>query len=140
MKSLPIFKDNGFYYIPLKDSVDQFTIKHSKIIQSWPINDSSLIRQFASTLKNETFENFEDKYVIDTVLTINNKPFAVIGFKSFDTANSASILSLKAVTSIEGNIVNFLFESRKTYYDRKSNAYLQNSFEALKTIRISNGR
>ena len=138
-KTLPIFKDNGFYYFPLKDSVEQFTIKHPKIFSPWPFNDTSLVRQFSGRLKSEAFENNGNKFIIDTLLTIGTQHFAVIAFTSFDTAKKATIQMLNAMTSIKGNVVELFFEFRKSYKDTLSNGFIKNSFDALKTIRVSNG-
>jgi len=138
-KTLPIFKDNGFYYVPLKDSVEQFTIKHSKIFSPWPFNDTSLVKQFSGRLKSEAFENNGNKFIIDTLLTIETQHFAVIAFTSFDTTKKARIQFLNAITSIKGNIIELFFEYRKSYSDTLSNDFIKNSFNALKTIRVSNG-
>ena len=138
-KTLPIFKDNGFIYFPLKDSVEQFTIKHSKRFSPWPFNDTSFVRQFLGRLKSEAFENNGNKFSIDTLLTIGTQHFAVIAFTSFDTTKKAKIQMLNAMTSIKGNIVELFFECRKSYADTLSNDFIKNSFDALKTIRVSNG-
>ena len=138
LKTLPIFKDNGFLYFPLKDSVEQFTIKHSKIFSPWPFNDTSLVRQFSSRLKSEAFENNSNKFIIDTLLTIGTQHFAVIAFKSFDTTKKTKIQILNAMTSIKGNMIEFLFEYRKSYSGNLSNDFIKKSFDALKTIRVSN--
>ena len=138
-KTLSIFKDNGFIYFPLKDSVEQFTIKHSKRFSSWPFNDTSLTKQFMGRLKSEIFENNDNKFSIDTLMTIGTQHFAVIAFTSFDTTKKIKIQMLNAMTSIKGNIIELFFEYRKSYVDTLSNDFIKNSFEALKTIRVSNG-
>jgi hypothetical protein len=138
-KLLPIFKDNGFIYFPLKDSVEQFTIKHPKRFSPWPFNDTSLVRQYLGRLKSEAYENSSNKFDIDTVLTIGTQHFGVIAFTSFDTTKKVKIQILNAMTSIKGNIVELFFEYRKSYSDTLSKDFIKNSFDALKTIRISNG-
>jgi hypothetical protein len=139
-KSLPIFKESGFYYFPLADSVEQFTIKHSKIAEPWPIVDTSLVSQFAGKLKNEAFENHSGKFIIDTILKVDNRNVAVIAFHSFDTTKRAKVHILNALTSIDGNLIELFFESRKSYQDTASSNFVQTSFNALKTLRIRSGR
>ena len=136
---LPIFKDNGFIYFPLKDSVEQFNIKHPKIFSPWPFNNTSLVRQFSGRLKSEAFENNGNKFIIDTLLTIGTQYFAVIAFTSFDTTKKAKIQMLNSMTSTKGNIIELLFVYRKSYSDPLANDFIKNSFDALKTIRVSNG-
>jgi len=139
-KTLPIFKDNGFIYFPLKDSVEQFTIKHLKRVSSSPFTDTSLGRHFLAKLKSEAFENNSNKFIIDTLLSIGTRHFAVIAFTSFDRTKQAKIQILKAITSIKGNMIELYFEYRKSYADTLSNDYIKNSFYALQTIRVSNAR
>ena len=139
-KLLPIFKDNGFYWIPLKDSVEQFTIKHPKLTRQWPINDTSLVRQFSGRLKNEAYENRSDKFLIDTVLKVDNLIIAVIAFNSIDTTKNIKVQILNAMTAIDGNLIELFFEYRKSYKDTVTSNFIQTSFDALRTIRVSNGR
>jgi hypothetical protein len=140
LKTLPVFKETGFYYFPLRDSVEQFTIKHSKVAQPWPIVDTSLVKQFAGKLKNEAFENHSGKFSIDTILWVDNRNVAVIAFDSFDKTKRAKVHIINALTSVNGNLLELSFESRKSYQDKTSSNFIQTSFDALKTLRINNGR
>ena len=139
-KTLPIFKETGFYYHPLADTVEQFTIKHSKSAKPWPIVDTSLVIQFADKLKNEAFENRSGKFSIDTIIKVDSRNIAVIAFESFDTTTKAKVQILDALTSVDGNLIELYFESRKNFRDTASNKFIQTSFDALKSVRISNGR
>ena len=139
-KTLPIFKDNGFIYFPLKDSVEQFTIKHPKRVSPSPFTYTYLARHFLGKLKSEAFENNDKKFIIDTLLTIGNRHFAVLAFTNFDTTKKTKIQILKAMTSIKGNMIELYFEYRKSYADSLSNDFIKNSFNALQTIRVSNGK
>jgi hypothetical protein len=139
-KSLPTFKETGFYYFPLTDSVEQFTVKHSKVAESWPIRDTALVTQFASKLKNEAFENHSGKFSIDTILKVDNRNVAVIAFDSFDSTKRAKVHIVNALTTVDGNLVELFFESRKSYQDSTSSNFILTSFDALKTLRINNGR
>lgn len=137
-KDLPIFKESGFYFEALKDSVEQFTIKHAKITQANSTPDAMVVNHYLLKLKSETVENISGKYLIDTLITINEKPFAVLAYTVTDTANRITIQKLTAITAIQGNGIEFYFESRKKFKNQASTKFIQNSLVALKTIRISN--
>ena len=137
-KGLPIFKENGFIYFPLKDSVEQFTIKHAKLFSPWPFYDTLLVRQFSGKLKSEAYEANSQSFLIDTIMTIGKQHFAAVAFTSFDTSRNTKIQILNAATSIKGNIIEFFFEYRKSYTDTLANDFIKNALEALKTARISN--
>ncbi len=139
-KKLPFFKDDGFYWYPLTDSVESFTIKHPKVTRQWPIDDTILIRQLSGRLKLQAYENKSGKFSFDTVLTIGKNVIATIAFSNYDTANKASIQMLNASMIINGNLIEIFFECRKSYIDTLSKKFIYTSFEALKTIQISNGR
>lgn len=137
-KSLPIFRESGFYFEVLKDSVEQFTIKHAKIATPNSTPDTLVVNHFINKLKSETIDNTSGKYLIDTLITINEKPFAVLAYTITDSANKITIQQLSAITAIQGNGIEFYFESRKKYMDSASVNFIQNSFAALKTILVSN--
>jgi hypothetical protein len=133
-KNFPVFKESGFYYKSLKDSVYQFTIKHAKITFVNPTNDTLVLNHYTHKLKDEAFENLSGKYLIDTLITLNKKPFSVIAFTSIDTTNNAIIQILNAITSIHGNLIEFYFENKMIGKDFGSKEFIQNSLAALKTI------
>jgi hypothetical protein len=137
-KNFPIFKESGFYYRSLKDSVEQFTLKHSKLISRGSTSDSMVIDHFTKRIQNEVFENFSGKYLIDTLITVDKKPFYIIAFITNDTTNKAIIQMLNAATSIHGNLVEFYFESRKIDKDSGSKEFIQNSLASIKTIQFRN--
>ena len=135
-KNFPIFKESGFYYKSLKDSVYQFTIKHAKITHDNSTSDTFIVNQYAHKLKDEEFENLSGKYLIDTLITLNKKPFSVIAFSTIDTTNKAIIQKLNAITSIHGNLIEFYFENKHIGKDSSSKEFIQSSFAALKMIRF----
>lgn len=137
-KSLPIFKESGFYFEVLKDSVEQFTIKHTKTATANVTPDTLVVNHFIGKLKSETVENIAGKYLIDTLITINDKPFAVLAYTVTDTANRITIQKLTAITAIQGNGIEFYFECRKKYMDSDSVNFIRNSYAALKTVLIAN--
>jgi hypothetical protein len=79
-KALPFFKDNGFYYFPLKDSVEQFTIKHPKIVRRKGMNDSlftqyesSILQYLRQRFKSELSYKTNKKIITDTIVSVNKK-------------------------------------------------------------------
>lgn len=138
-KSLPIFRESGFYYEALKDSVEQFTIKHTKINTTNGTPDTLVINHFINKLKSETVD-ISGRYLIDTLITINEKPFAVFAYTVPDTANKVTIQKLTAITAIQGNAIELYFESRRKYKESALTNFCVNSFEALRTIHINNNK
>lgn len=134
--SLPIFKESGFIYKTLKDSVEQFTLKHSKILKPWPFKDSVMVNMYLEKLKSEAYENRENKYLIDTILHIDNRRYAVIAYTSYDTTIKAKINILNAATSVKGERIEFYFEKRNSYKDKNSEIFLSTSLESLNSIRL----
>jgi len=135
-KFLPVFKDNGFFWIPLKDSVEQFTIKHSKLMGLWKTNDTSLVRVLSKRLKEGAFENRSNNFLVDTIMKIKDQNIAAIGFINIDTLNNTKLQVLNAITLIDGNLIELFFEYRKSYVDTISTDFMKTSFDALKTIRV----
>ena len=134
--TLPIFKESGFIYKTLKDSVEQFTFKHSKILKPWPSEDSIMAKMFIQKLKSEAYENRENKYLIDTILNIDNRKYAVIAYTSYDTTIKAKINILNAATSVKGERIEFYFEKRNSYQDKNSENFLATSLKSLNSIRL----
>lgn len=139
-RTLPIFKESGFYYFTLKDSVEQFTIKHSKLNYPGQMSDTIQKNYLRDRLKNEAEKYPSGKYLIDTILTIDGRYFPVIGYRTYDTVKKTTTQYLSANTALKNNFLQFYFESRKSYPDTSSTDFLRNSFRHLKTIKIKNGR
>lgn len=139
-KHLPVFKESGFYWEPLQDSVEQFTIKHPKLTIQWPIYDTSLVRQQSGRLKYRALEYGSNKFLIDTVFMVGKLNIALIAFNRFDTSKNVDVQNLSALTAIDGNLIEIYFEYRKSYEDADGANFIKTSFDALKTIRITNDR
>jgi|JI6StandDraft_1071083.scaffolds.fasta_scaffold214220_1 hypothetical protein len=140
-KNLPFFKDDGFYWHPLKDSVESFTIKHPKVTRQFTKDDTMLIRQLSGILKhNYLYERNVSNFSIDTVFIIGDNTVAAIAFSDYDTSNKANVQMLNAMTVINGNLVEINFECRKSYNDPLSKKFIHNAFEALKKMQINNSR
>jgi hypothetical protein len=135
-KVLPIFKDNGFMYFPLKDSVEQFTIKHSKLNYAWQMADTSLVPFLMAKLKSEAAKYPSDNYLIDTVIEIDNRLLPVIAFATFDTVNKTTTQYLNTAIPLKENLLRLFFEYRKNYNDTSSKTFIKYSFEALKKLQV----
>jgi hypothetical protein len=139
-RTLPLFKESGFIYFPLKDSVEQFTIKHSKVNYKWQIPDTILKKYLSGRLKYEANKYPSGKYLIDTTLTIDQRFFPAIGYITYDSTDKTTTQYLSACTALKENLLEFFFEYRKNNQDLSSDNFIRNSFKYLKTIRIINSR
>ncbi len=137
---LPIFKESGFMWIPLEDSVEQFTIKHSKLNYSWQMSDTAMKRYLYLKLKNEARKYPDVAYVVDTILNIDNRYIPVIGYLTYDSTNKTTTQYLDAITALKNNTLQLFFEYRKSHPDSIGHDFINNSFRFLKSIKIQNGR
>ncbi len=135
-KQLPIFKETGFSFAPLKDSVCQLTIVHSKVMKPLAIADSSLPAQYLFAMKKEISAGRATIFVYDTVIKKDGKNFAVIGYEVLDTVNNTMIKVLRSATAIKGNMLQFVFERRNKKDDALSPQFLEQSFDVVKNISI----
>ena len=133
---LPIFKESGFIYYSPKDSVEQFTLKHSKPAKPWPFADTIMVNMYRDYLKSQAFENTTNKYRIDTLLTIHRHKYAVIGFTTIDTTKKVEVNILMAATSIQGNRIEIYFEKRNKKSTTSDKDFLDDSFKNLMTTKI----
>ena len=139
-RTLPIFEESGFMFFPLTDSVEQFTVKHSKLNDLWQPSDTLRQMNLMGKLKGKALKHQSDKFIIDTFLIIAGRSFPIIGYQTYDSANKIMMLNLSALTLLKNNLLEFYFEYRKNYPDSSSKTFISNSLKYLKTIRINNGR
>ena len=132
----PIFKETGFSYKTPKDSIDQFSICHSKLSAPWPFSDSILVRNYKRALKSEQYDN-SSGFLIDTLISNNGLLFAVVGYNGFDKKTSTILHFVGAATSIKGNIVEFYFEFRNKDDINLYKDFLKSAFESIKSINVT---
>lgn len=136
---LPIFKESGFLYDPLEDSVEQFTIKHTKLNYELKMTDSTLIQYLTAKLKDDAWKYPSDKYIIDTLLRIQGRPCPVIAFVTYDSTKKHRTQYLNGFIPLPNNTLEIYFEHRKSYPDTAAAHFIQEAFDALKTLRVGTG-
>jgi hypothetical protein len=136
-KSYPLFNDNGFYYFPLQDSVEQFTIKHPKIIYGFQVYDSSkqTMQRLTETIKSRYYDNPTNEYLLDTVIKAGNSKISIVAFAGYDKKNKSYVEILKAMTVFKGTDFSLYFEKRNKKRDKKSN-FIELSLKCLKSLRL----
>ena len=119
-----------------KDSIDRFTISHSRFT-AFHDGDTSLILGRHNSLKNQLLSNPENPPIIfDTTQKINDRYYSIM---AMGKSNGLKQLTLIAVTTIMSNEIKFKFELLTAKGDSITNSFIRNSMDALKTIRIEKG-
>ncbi len=136
-KHLPVFKETGFSFDPLKDSVCQLTIVHPKVMKPLALADSSLPAQYLFAMKKEVLAGSVNKFIYDTVIKRGDKNFAVIGYEVPDSINHTNIKILRSATAIKGNMLQFNFEMRCKNNDSIAQQFLAQSFGILEHLTIT---
>jgi hypothetical protein len=90
-------------------------------------------------LKHEAIKYPSSEYLIDTIIEIDHRYFAAIGFVFNDTVNKSQTQYLNSATPLKNNLLEIFFEYRKSYKDTIAGDFMKNSFDALKSIQINNG-
>jgi hypothetical protein len=139
-KSLPVFKESGWVYHELTDSVEQFTLKHSKLNYKLAMHDTAVVKYLKFRMKSSAQKYPWEKFIIDTAIKLNNNVLVVIGYSSFDSAAKTTYQYLSASTPLKDNLLESFFEYRKAVPDSSAKDFLSNSFEYLKTLKVGNGK
>lgn len=140
-KTLPIFKESGFYYYELKDSIEQFTIVHSGDLRFNDEDDSNYIKYWHKIRMENVLKDAGTYHVplFDTVEKINDRYFSIIEINLYDSAKKQFSRKLLAATNIKGNGVGFDFELLTKKDDSTSRHFITNSMELVRTIKIAKG-
>jgi hypothetical protein len=140
-KSNPVFKDNGFLYFPLKNSVFQFTVKHDKLFEVLNARDTSemLGQLLLERLRGKSRWLDSDRLSIDTVLLIDGHKFAVIAYSGYDRFLKTNVQEVVSTTMFRGNIIEFYFANRQLKKRDLMPGYIQESITALKTLKLLYG-
>jgi len=138
-KSLPVFKESGFYYAIPDIYIDQFTILHSG---SYPFSDRTDTSKYS--LGHEPFKgrlssdpsNGQIKF--DTIERIGDRYYSIISLAGFNRETQRHFAKLAALTTVKGNEIEFHFDtnSKDTINEKE---FFNNSTKFIRTIRISNG-
>jgi hypothetical protein len=137
-KTLPIFKESGFYYDIPDIPIDQFTIMHSGY---FPFHNGDTTK---NVVRHENFKGrlssdpINGTIVSDTIEKINDRYFSVIATSGYDKERKKHFAKVAALTTIKNNEIEFHYDI-KTKATIKLKDFYQNSIRFIRTVRISNG-
>ncbi len=137
-KTLPVFKESGFFYEIPDILIEQFTIIHSGY---FPFHDGDTSKNwvrhgnFISRISNDPNNGI---VYSDTIEKVGDRYFSIVYLNGFDNERQKCFAKVVALTTIKSNEIEFHYDiNTKDTINLKD--YYQNSIRLLKTIRISNG-
>lgn len=140
-KLLPIFKESGFYWTDLKDSINQMTIYHSGEYPFRNNVDSNIIFRYHQNEKDGIlYDSLYKKIKIDTVQKIGDRYFSIIAYEEFNKRKAPFFKTITAATTIKGNLIHFEYQLLTKKNDSLYTNFIQNSIDLLETMRFGNGR
>jgi hypothetical protein len=111
-KSLPIFKESGWYWKDREDSVDQLTLIHLQyLIHSDSMSNERMKYEHAKLVYEAKIDPvvFHGQRFTDTLMLINKKPFSFISSEKFDSASEIYSKAYWSATLVKGNLTQFQF-------------------------------
>lgn len=135
-KELPIIKESGWIWSEPKDSVNRFTISHTKDFHFHDGDTTKNIVRHNHIKEQLRSDPQNPPIVFDTIQKIDDRYFSIIVMDRSDSMQSKKVL---AVTTIKNNEVKFLYELLTRNNDSVSRDFIKNSIDFLKTIHISKG-
>jgi len=138
-RSLPVFKESGFYYDIPDISIDQFTIVHSGYFP-FHYNADTLhnLQLHAHFIENLSSDPYNGKIVHDTTERIYDRYYSIVCMAGFDTTKQKHFARVAALTTIKGNEIEFDYDL-KSQDTIINNGFFNSSMRLIRTIRLSNG-
>jgi hypothetical protein len=133
-KNLPILKESGWITTYPKDSIDQFTITHSSYFPFRNYEASKNVDRHNDIKSNLLSDIVNPPIVFDTIQKINNKYFSIFVMEKPDTVHHRKVI---AITSINGNEIEFEYELLSRVSDPTGINFISNSLNLISTIRIN---
>lgn len=133
-KDLPIIKESGWFWPFPTDSVERFTIKHSKYF--YPRNGADTVRdleQHQHLIDVLKSERLNVHIVFDTIEKINDRYYSIIEMERSDTVRSKEVL---AMTKLHDNQIYFKYELLTKKDDSITKNFIKNSLDLIRTIRF----
>jgi hypothetical protein len=139
-KSLPIFKESGYYWIGQpEDSVNQLTISHLRP-QFLTRNEDSFAYKLKWHFTEKLKSDPETKNIIeDSILKISDRFYAVYEISDFDEKKGVHIRRLIAFTSIKGNEIMFRYDLLTKKTDSTFKDFYSMALKNLQSVRIRDG-
>jgi len=140
-KTLPIFKEWGFYWETPKDSIEQLTVYHSgEYPFKYPFDSTLIFRHHKGEKNGILYDSLYKKIRLDTIQKIGDRYFSILGVEVYDKKATTISKILMGATTIKMNVIHFDFELLTSKQDSISTNFIQNSKRLLETIHLSNGR
>jgi len=137
-KSLPVFKESGFYYHIPDISINQFTVIHSGYFPFHKGDTSKNLARHVNFKGRVLSESNNGKLVSDTIEKIYGRYFSIVCITDFDTTKQKHFATLVALTTIRGNDIEFHYDI-KTKDTINEKQFFDNATQFIRTTRISNG-
>ena len=138
-KTFPIFKEVGYYYPQLKDSIFSFTIQHYKRSAYYFKSDTSyLFNYYYPSEKKDLLANpmTADANISDTIEFINGNYFAIFSVDLFDSLRKQYSKKLIATSAKNNSIIELHYELLTKLNDSINNYFLKDSRRLLSRIRF----
>jgi len=141
-KRLPIFKESGFYWYDLKDSIDQLTIIHPQYIIVRDSASTDIIKDHHKKMLIKAKSDpmvYRDKNIFDTLLLINGRWNSLIIASSYDTLTRQYSKAVWGALLQKGNIINIQFSLLTKIKDSTNENFINNSRQQIMRIFQGNG-
>ena len=146
-KTFPIFKESGWLWYDLADSVDRLTIAHSDYTEKtgWRINYRDTSAQKTIQVRHNMLlemakTNQVMRYVTsDTVQQINGAWYSIIAGENYDSTSKVYAKFVVGTSEIRFNEITFKFQMLTKINDSICRNFIKNSIRLLGSIKIHNG-
>jgi hypothetical protein len=137
-KAFPVFKESGFIYNNVPDSLYQVTISHSGYFPFTNSDTSEIFSYHNQSRRDLRNDPATYKLKSDTLEKINDRYFSIIVVDLFDTAQHQYAKKILGATTIRSNIIKIYFELLTRHNDSINKNFIQNSLRQLRSVRLSN--
>jgi hypothetical protein len=138
LKTLPIFKESGFYHDIPDILIDQFTIIHSAYFPFYNGDTSKNIARHENFKSRLSGNPYNGTIQSDTLEKIGDRYYSIVCLEGFDKERQKHFAKVAALTTIKSNEIEFHYDM-KTKDTINLKEFYENSIKFLRTVRISNG-
>ena len=141
LKNYPISKETGWFFDDPKDSIDQFTIRHTNYFPFHAMTDTSekIISIHGFHFKGRLSNTLNPPIIFDTIEKINDRYFSIIIMDTLNKVNQMHNTKVAGLTTIKGNEIEFYYDLKTKDTAAKVKGFINNSLKLMRTIRLSNG-
>lgn len=143
-KALPVFPETGYFYKPLSDSVDQFTIVHNPYIPTEDFDnpdDKEFMTSFHDHKKwNIIHDPSLQKITSDTIEKIGGRYFSVITIDMYDSASHEYSKKLLSSTTLRKGTIDFNFELLTRLNNALTKSFIDDARYYVRSIRFESDK